>query len=51
MTLGNNKRFASGTKVRIAEAMDVPEWSEWDDDKGRTSGAVKKRLREVFAEL
>ena len=48
MAFADNKHFASGTKVRIAESMDVPQWSTWDDDKGRTSGAVKKRLQQRF---
>jgi hypothetical protein len=43
-----SKTFAAGTKVRVCESMDVPEWSEWDDDKGRTSGGVKKRLCQLF---
>jgi hypothetical protein len=48
MDFGTSKHLASGTKVRIAEPMDVPPWSTWDDDKGRTSGAVKKRLQQRF---
>ena len=43
-----SKTFSAGTKVRVAEAMDVPEWSEWDDDKGRTSGGLKRRLQQQF---
>lgn len=42
------KNLASGTKVRVGEAMGVPEWSVWDDDHGRTSGLVKKRLQAQF---
>jgi len=45
-TNGNN--LAAGTKVRVIEPMDVPEWSEWDDDKGRCSTPVKKRLQTMF---
>ncbi len=48
MAFGNSSHFASGTKVWIAEPMDVPGWSEWDDDKGRTSRPVKKRLQQRF---
>ena len=48
MAFGSSSHFASGTKVRIAEPMEVPQWSKWDDDKGRTSGPVKKRLQQRF---
>lgn len=48
MGFGSSSNLASGTKVRVIEAMDVPEWSTWDDDKGRTSGSVKKRLQQRF---
>lgn len=40
--------LAAGTKVRVAQPMEVPEWSDWDDDKGRTSTPVKKRLQTMF---
>ena len=40
--------MAVGTKVRVNDPMEVPEWSTWDDDKGRTSGPVKKRLQIAF---
>ena len=42
------KNFAAGTKVRVAEPTEVPEWSEWDDDGGRISSSVKKRLQQMF---
>lgn len=45
---GNNKALAGGTKVVVANPGPVPEWSEWDDDGGRTSGSLKKRLQEMF---
>ena len=48
MGFEGTKKFAAGTKVRVAEPMDVPEWSEWDDDAGRTSGQLKKRLQGMF---
>jgi len=48
MAFGSSSHLASGTKVRVAESMDVPSWSTWDDDKGRTSGPVKKRLQQRF---
>jgi len=40
--------FGSGTKVRMAKPMMVPQWSTWDDDKGRVSTPVKKRLQTMF---
>ena len=48
MSFNMNKFLAVGTKVKVAEPMDVPDWSKWDDDKGRTSGPVKKRLQSQF---
>ncbi len=48
MSFNMNKFLAVGTKVKVAEPMDVPDWSKWDDDKGRTSGSVKKRLQSQF---
>lgn len=49
MALKLNHRFLSvGAKVRMVEATDVPAWSKWDDDKGRTSSAVKRRLHTMF---
>lgn len=44
----SGKMMASGTAVRVTHAMPVPAWSEWDDDRGRTSGPVKRRLQEMF---
>lgn len=48
MPFDESKNLAVGSKVRVSEAMDVPEWCEWDDDKGRTSGVLKKRLQLMF---
>ena len=48
MSFNKSKSFSAGSKVRVVEAMDVPEWSKWDDDKGRISGSVKKRLQQQF---
>ncbi len=42
------KEFASGTKVTVAQAMEVPHWSTWDDDGGRISTPVKRRLQQAF---
>ena len=40
--------FGSGTKVRTTQPMEVPLWSIWDDDKGRVSTPIKKRLQTMF---
>jgi hypothetical protein len=48
MAFNMNKDLAAGTKVRVAEPMDVPDWSTWDDDGGRISSPVKKRLQQLF---
>ena len=48
MAFNESKNLAVGTKVKVIEPMEVPEWSTWDDDKGRTSGSVKKRLLSKF---
>ncbi len=48
MPFDMNKYLAAGTKVRIKEPCDVPEWSKWDDDGGRTSSQVKKRMQAMF---
>lgn len=42
------KHIASGTAVRVRRSGPVPHWSQWDDDRGRTSGPVKRRLQEQF---
>jgi hypothetical protein len=43
-----SKHLPVGSKVKVKEPGSVPRWSMWDDDKGRTSGPVKKRLQEMF---
>jgi hypothetical protein len=48
MAFDMNKNLPVGAKVRVAEPMEPPDWSTWDDDKGRTSGTVKKRLQGMF---
>ena len=48
MGFNTNKFLAAGTKVRVTEPREVPTWSTWDDDKGRTSTPVKKRLQTMF---
>ena len=48
MAFGGSKHLAAGVKVRVAEPMAVPDWSVWDDDGGRTSSSVKRRLQAKF---
>lgn len=47
-TVASPKSLASGTRVRVKIPGPVPPWSEWDDDRGRTSGPVKRRMQEMF---
>lgn len=42
------KHLAVGSKVRVAEPMEVPEYSSWDDDAGRISASTKKRMQAMF---
>ena len=44
----SSRQLASGTVVKVKRAGPAPPWSEWDDDRGRTSGPVKKRIQEMF---
>lgn len=46
--LATGKFVSAGTRVRIREGGPVPVWSEWDNDGGRTSTPVKKRLQKQF---
>ncbi len=48
MAMLQSKYLAAGTRVRVAEPGAVPEWSSWDDDHGRTSTSVKRRLQQLF---
>jgi len=48
MAFGGNGTLVAGTKVQVRDPMEVPEWSTWDDDKGRISTPVKKRLQSLF---
>ena len=43
-----NRHMAAGVRVRISQPMEVPTWSKWDDDHGRISTPVKKRLQTMF---
>jgi hypothetical protein len=40
--------LSTGSKVRLAAPMAVPDWCEWDDDRGRVSNHVKAIIRERF---
>jgi hypothetical protein len=42
------KQFSSGMSVRVKRSGPIPTWSKCDDDRGRTSGAVKRRLQQQF---
>jgi hypothetical protein len=48
MSFGMNIHFAAGTRVKVSVPMEVPEWSSWEDDRGRVSTPVKKRLQGAF---
>ncbi len=48
MSFDGNKYLAVGAKVRVAAPMEVPDWSTWDDDHGRISASIKKRLQTMF---
>jgi hypothetical protein len=48
MSFDGNKYLAVGAKVRVTTPIDVPDWSTWDDDHGRTSSQNKKRLQYQF---
>ena len=43
-----NKAMSVGQKVRVKDPVDPPDGIEWDDDAGRTSGLLKKRLIASF---
>ena len=42
------KSLTVGSKVMVSQPMDAPDGVKWDDDKGRTSGLLKKRLIASF---
>ncbi len=48
MGMLQTKFMAAGTRVKVVESGAVPEWSDWDDDGGRTSTSVKRRLQQLF---
>jgi hypothetical protein len=48
MSFDGNKYLAVGAKVQVVEPTEVPEWSTWDDDHGRISSSIKKRLQTMF---
>ena len=48
MGFESNLHLAAGTRVCVSTPMDVPEWSSWDEDRGRVSTPVKKRLQGAF---
>ena len=48
MPFGISIHFAAGTRVKVSAPMEIPEWSRWEDDRGRVSTPVKKRLQSAF---
>jgi hypothetical protein len=42
------KALTVGSKVKVSQPMDAPDGVKWDDDGGRTSGLLKKRLISSF---
>lgn len=48
VALSAPKNLPAGTRVRVQTPGPTPSWSEWDDDKQRTSTPVKRRLQEMF---
>jgi len=48
MPFGISIHFAAGTRVKVVAPMEIPEWSRWEDDRGRVSTPVKKRLQSAF---
>ena len=48
MPLNMQKYLAVGTKVKVATPMEVPEYSTWDDDRGRICTRLKKWLQRRF---
>lgn len=46
--LASVKYVAAGTRVKVRDAGPVPVWCEWENDGGRTSTPVKKRLQKQF---
>jgi hypothetical protein len=48
MAFGGSAQLAAGTRVQVSQSMDVPDTSVWDDDRGRSSTLVKKRLQSMF---
>jgi hypothetical protein len=48
MGFESNIHLAAGTRVQVAIPMETPDWSAWDDDRGRVSTPVKKRLQGAF---
>lgn len=42
------KSISAGTRVKIRNPGEVPDWSMWDDDGQRVSNSVKRRLQQLF---
>ena len=48
MAMKTAKFISAGTRVKVAKPVQVPTSSTWDDDGGRCSTPVKKRLQQMF---
>ena len=48
MAMQAAKFISAGTRVKIAAPIAVPAESTWDNDGGRCSTPVKKRLQQMF---
>ena len=48
MSMSTARFIAAGTRVKVSSPIPVPTWSTWDNDGGRTSTPVKKRLQQLF---
>ncbi len=48
MSTSGAKHLASGTVVRVVNSGPIPVWTKWDDDRGRTSAQVKRRVMQLF---
>lgn len=42
------KFVPAGSRVKVLEPGAVPAWSTWEDDGGRSSTPVKRRLQQLF---
>ncbi len=48
MAMQTAKFISAGTRVKVTKPISVPQASTWDNDGGRCSTPVKKRLQQLF---